>query len=711
MPAAPVQLSDVQIQIVSAPTTERLFVSGPAGSGKSTAAAARLSHLLKAGVRGDRILVLTPQRSLQHAYKQAISSEDIPAGPQVTLATIGGIVRRTVELFWPLAASPAGFSDPTAPPIFLTSEAAQYHMAHLARPRLDRGALASITMDRNRMYAQLLDSLNKAAAVGFPYNNIGDRLSAAWSGDPAQHRVYADAQALVSEFRQFCLVHNLLDFSLQLDVFWNVLWPMPLVNQSLLQNYRHIIYDNVEEDIPRAHDLIRAILPSTESALLLMDDEAGYRSFLGADPASAGLLSDACDQTIRLDNSFVMSPQMQILSGALTSSSGNVPDPSGDTDSKADLQTSLSVLNARYYPELIEAIVHKIETLISGQSTDPNEIVIIAPYLSDSLRFAIGRQLDAAGLPWRTLRPSHALRNEPYARAALTLATLAHPSWAKPVPTADLAQTFMLVFDCDLLRAKLLAGVVLSSKDGKLADFGALRDTFRQRMGERVGTQYKRLQKWLEAYEETQFLQLDHFIRRLFGELLSQPGYALHDNMDGSTAIANLVESVYKFRTVFAGTGDLLPLRPEELGLAYIKMFEEGVLAGQYLEHGADLERHAVLVAPAFSFLMSNAVATHQFWFDAGSRGWYQRLDQPLTHAHVLSRQWKEEQKWELDNDESASSDTLRRMVLGLTRRCRETIHLGISALSETGYEQDGQLLKIVQHVLRSQKSAGVQQP
>ena len=122
-----------------------------------------------------------------------------------------------VDLFWPLAAEAAGFAQPDQPPVFLTLETAQYYMARILRPLLDQGFFASVTIDRNRLYSQVLDNLNKSAAVGFPYTEIGERLSGAWYGDPAQRRVYADAQESANRFRQYCLEHNLLDFSLQLE--------------------------------------------------------------------------------------------------------------------------------------------------------------------------------------------------------------------------------------------------------------------------------------------------------------------------------------------------------------------------------------------------------------------------------------------------------------------------------------------------------------
>jgi hypothetical protein len=73
----------------------------------------------------------------------------------------------------------------------------------------------------------VLDNLNKAATVGFPHTEIGERLKSAWIGEAKQARVYDDAQEAALRFRRYCLEHNLLDFSLQLDVFLKHLWKSP----------------------------------------------------------------------------------------------------------------------------------------------------------------------------------------------------------------------------------------------------------------------------------------------------------------------------------------------------------------------------------------------------------------------------------------------------------------------------------------------------
>lgn len=61
---------------------------------------------------------------------------------------------------------------------------------------LDRGAFSSVSIHRHRLYSQVLDNLNKSAVVGFPYTEIGAKLSAAWVGESSQLNVYADLKWL-----------------------------------------------------------------------------------------------------------------------------------------------------------------------------------------------------------------------------------------------------------------------------------------------------------------------------------------------------------------------------------------------------------------------------------------------------------------------------------------------------------------------------------
>ena len=609
-------MSPDQLAVGGSALTAKLFLHGRAGTGKSTAGVGRLNYLLANGVPGDAILVLTPQRTLQEPYFEVIRSPERLAGGDISPATVGGLARRMTELFWPLAAEQAGFSDPDRPPVFLTLETAQYYMAHLVRPLLEQGYFEPVTIDRNRLYSQILDNLNKSAAVGFPFGEIGARLDSAWMGDPAQRRVFTDVQECARRFREFCLEHNLLDFSLQLQVFWDLLWPDPAVRAHLTQTYRHLIYDNLEEDIPRAHDLLREWLPEFESALLIYDEGGGYRRFLGADVETALALRELCTEQVEFSEPRVASPEIALLGEAL----GNAIDPARFPVPAMGLENvsePLKLILARFYPEMIDAIVAEIERLGGEEQLPPSEIVILAPYLSDALRFSITSRLEARGLPWRTHRPSRSLRDEPAAQALLTLASLAHPYWGRRPSKFDLAYALMLALDTDLVRAQLLAEIVYRTKEFTLSAFEQINAAMQERVTFLTGSRFTVLRQWILDYRGGGGLPFDHFLRRFFGEVLSQPGFGFHRNLDAARVAANLIESVHKFRLAMEPSLVGLDHVDFDFGREYIAMLQEGVISAQYLESWRVDKAEAILVAPAFTFLMMNRparVEPHVSW-------------------------------------------------------------------------------------------------
>ena len=686
-------LTQDQFEILNASSDSKMFLSGPSGCGKTSLAVEHLRLLLARGQPADSILILTPQRVLQAPYEAALRAPDVGPGGQVTLVTIGGLARRMVDLFWPLAAEVAGFVHPDHPPVFLTLETAQYYMARLIRPQLDEGFFASVTIDRNRLYSQVLDNLNKAASVGFPYTEIGDRLSGAWYGDPGQRRIYADAQASANLFRQYCLEHNLLDFSLQLEIFRNILWQIPQSHDYLTHQYHHLICDNIEEDIPVAHDILLEWLPNFDSALIVYDEDGGFRRFLGADPDSALRLSDLCENHAVLAESFVTSPEIQALENAFTSKLLPGHPASFTPGSLSGLIFPPPEIPTRFYPQMLDWTAGVIQRLILEEGLPPSEIVVLAPYLSDALRFSLSHRLEEMGIPWRSHRPSRSLRDEPASHCLLTLAELAHPDWGIHPTKFDVAYTFLYAFEgMDLVRAQLLAEIVYRQRDFTLSSFEQIRTEIQERITFVFGQYYEILRAWLEDYRSRPVEPLDHFLRRLFGEILSQKGFGFHRNFDAARTAASLIESIQKFRQVMEASGDA----SIDVGREYMAMLQDGVIAAQYLEAWQTETDEAVLIAPAYTFLMMNRPATVQVWLDAGSSGWWERLFQPLTQPYVLNRSWERDRLWTDADDLAANQQALAHLVTGLLRRCRGGVYLGLCDLGESGFEQRGPLLKAI---------------
>ena len=170
-----------------------------------------------------------------------------------------------------------------------------------------------------------------------------------------------------------------------------------------------------------------------------------------------------------------------------------------------------------------------------------------------------------------------------------------------------------------------------------------------------------------------------------------------HNNYETGLVTANLIESVRKFRWV---TGKSLTDEGQPLGKEYLLMVQDGVIAAQYIRSWQDFRREAVLIAPAYTYLLSNRPVDVQFWLDIGSRGWYERLYQPLTHPYVLSRSWSQDKLWTDKEEVNTSLEALQRLTIGLLRRCRHKIFMTLSELGEQGYEQRGPLLQSVQRML-----------
>ncbi len=707
-----------QQSLLEQPLEQRLFLEGPAGAGKTTAAVLRMQQMLAGGLPGEELLVLAPQRTLLAPYDRALRQPGSLPGGIPALLTVGGLAQRMVNLFWPLVSETSGFAQPDASPVFLTLETAQYYMAHLVRPLLDEQRLFdSVTLERNRLFSQILDNLNKAALVGFSYLDIGERLKSAWVGEPGQISVYEDVQTCASLFRQFCLQHNLLDFSLQIEVFCSAVWPLAECRRYLAQTYRHLIFDNVEEDMPVAHDLLHLWLPEFDSALLVYDCDAGYRRFLGADPDSAYCLQDLCDRTVVFPDSLVSSPAIKsftthfvsALNGQLAAGLDDLPEIHVVSGEEADSIPSnhkseiINLKSTRFFPQMLDWVTASIARLVLDEGVPPGEIVVLAPYLSDSLRFSLAERLAARGVAARSHRPSRSLRDESATQCLLTLAALAYPEWGVCPSRFDVAYALVqAIQQMDLVRAQLLTDIVFHAKANvpSLTAFDRLRPEMQERITYRLGERFEQLRLWLETAREPS-QEFDHFLSRLFGELLSQPGFGFHTSYDAGQVAANLIESVQKFRWV---AGPALADQNVPLGQEYLSMVQAGVIAAQYLGGWRLEAEDVVLLAPAYTFLMANRPVAVQFWLDVGSRGWAERLYQPLTHPYVLSRSWQPGRLWTDADELAAGQAALLRLMTGLLRRCKSSVYLCLTDLNEQGYEQRGPLLQALQRIIRQSR-------
>jgi hypothetical protein len=363
---------------------------------------------------------------------------------------------------------------------------------------------------------------------------------------------------------------------------------------------------------------------------------------------------------------------------------------------------------------MIRWVAEHIARLVE-EGVAPADIAVVAPYVSEVMRFAIEEELQKSDLDVYLLRPSTPLRDDPVVRGLLVLTLLAHPQWDIQIqrqgytpPPEDVALALEVALaNLDPIRARCLADTAYAFEEGTLIDLSGEREggpshSDLGRLWEQVGYQvrepYQALNAWLEAYRQGEPEPLDVFLSELFGDILSRSGYGFYEEPDKARGFGRLVESTAKFHSA-VGFDELL----EEALVAreYVELILGGVASAEYLSDWPDTSREeAVILAPAYTYLTRDIRSDYQFWIDLGSDGWSNRPNQPLTHPYVLSKHWPVGQPWRDIEEERAKREALARVLLGLATRCRNGVYLAFSDLDIGGVEQGGRLERAIVSVL-----------
>jgi len=668
------------------------FLSGPLVAGQRQALIGRLRFILESGTSGYSILALLPDRATARRFREEIAQLDLGPYGEVELQTYYGLAVRLIRLFWPLVAAEGGFAAPQKAPVFLNYESAQYALGQLVEPLFAQGYFEGLAMRPQRAVSQLLDNLNKVAVNGFALHEVGERLSEAWSGDDGRLRYYEQVQHCIDLFRGHCLQHGLLDASLVFEVFNRHLVEKEEFWRYFTERYRHLLVDSVEEMVPVAHDLVSRLLPQCDSACIGGDEGAGFRLFLGADARGAADLYARCRHRISALEEECANANMAVWAGRLGEELGQGARAVHDGQAQRAI---IDLIRTPYRAQMIEAVAERITRLVEG-GVAPGDIAVVAPHADGVLRFLLAETFAAADIPFAVVRRYEALREEPVVRACLTLAILAHSHWRRTLSLFDVAEALGLALQpLDPLRAALLAQHVYDERAGRLKDGREVGGALRERIGFSVVERYESLRQWLAAYNQVESTPIDHFLRRLFGEVLAGP----HLDPEGAAAYSKLIASASAFRVAAPAMG----LAAEDVGLHYCEMVFSGVVAAQYLaESDVDMAPDSIaLVAPVYTYLLSGHMARYQFWLDIGSLSWWDPLHQPLTNHYVLTRRWNRDERWTDAVDFSQRNRNLHRLVRGLALRCRDGIFLCTSEREGRGEVQDSPLLMAVQQVLQ----------
>jgi hypothetical protein len=549
-------------------------------------------------------------------------------------------------------------------PEFLTVETGQFAMLRHIQAR--QADFAGLVTSPERLAIQLGSCLVLAGLNGIAFSEIGSRLAAAMPGkDPS---VFKSAQQVLDSYIAEAEKSGTLDYGLAVALYRSLL-AEPWYRKELRQ-FKHLLADDVDEQSPAAHDLIAAMLEHVESAVLTFSTDGGHAGFFGADAQGAWQRFGAMGKIVP-----VRSPRQRLGAGnAVYTSilSGNVP-------VLPKFSPKVELIHEDLRSELLDRVGERVVRFL-GQGVAAPEIAVIAPLADKVLEHTLAFHLREAGVSLNVLTKNRRLIDEPYVRAMMTLALLAHPQWQMDWGVPDLTQSLQLLLKLDPVRAWLL------SRQVRGCNLPALELWQRERVGFRAAQGYDLLRQWLESYRKGPEQPIDLFFQRVFGELLSR----LPPARDDLVVCRQLLVSANKFLNT-TGRVDL----GSDSGAAFIRMLSAGTVAAESLLEPATRE-HAVILATPYAYISGHLRSTVQVWMDCTSRGWFQQDVRELINPHVLNARWPHGEIWTDENNQAVSRKNGARVARALLRRCGGNLLVAAANVDSRGFEQDGEMLDAV---------------
>lgn len=684
-------LTPSQLAVISA--AESSFSYGPAGTGKSTALRHRLLHLLESGEQAYTILVLVSESDHIGHFSDVLKDPGLGPQSELKTTTFSTFSREMISLLWPLIAREAGFVSAHRPPTFLGYDLAQLLMWKIIKPAMDGGMFADLRLRPQQIVSQILDTLNRAALNNLTIDEAERRQHTSWSGDSQHLRHIRDASSIARAFRQRCLENNLLDLSLIVQVFDIHLVNHPELNRYFSERFQHLLVDNIEEQSPAGQNFIRSLIGATKTTAIALDEEGGYKRFLGADPERAIATGDLCKHHIQFRESFVASQPLIHLSNQVS----NFLIHTNETTKEAAMAIE-SRISGRYRRDMVAAVIEHLGGLIE-QGTRADDIAIITPYLDGALRYSLSSQLKRAGLPHRLMRRLSSPREEPRVRAWITWLALAHPSWDYRPSQYDVAEALDLsISGLDPARAQLISKTLYDQESISLRAFKHIPDSMHQRIGLDRLRLVEELRKWLNDHGHGKY-PIDGFLSRLFNDLLAQSRYRPMPDLIGAAVCDWLVRSAGNLRR---SAGEMGIDDPKQAGIAFIDSIYQGLVSASPPDMGDPPDPDGLMIGTMYGYLLSGRPVRWQVWLDVGANGWWDIPRQPLSNAFVLTPEWRDDQIWTMGDDHRIRNQLLSRIIQGLVRRCREGVILAASDLDRRGFRQDGQLLRALQPIINN---------
>jgi hypothetical protein len=658
------RLTPAQRDVVSSGNRHHVIQGGPQ-SGKSTVLAERVRHLWQAGLAGDRVLVLTPDRRSARRLNRMIGTPPVNASGRIDALSYHSFAQDLIRRWWPLVMQHLGINSTT--PEFLPFNLAQY--ACLNEYRLNPGNLQRLTIREQRLIVQVLSNMNLSAANELSLEDGWERV-ALGLGVAADDVVIQDGLDLTRRFRERCREAGVLPVDLQVEsAGW--LLGQDRVRDDVLARYDLLALDDLDEFVPLMAERLTSLTSDSASSIVVCSDDGGLRWLLGA---SVQRVSEICRDLVerrsfeltRMDGTFpgdgeISAGSASWLAGSL---SGSPADPPVDL---AGWQRTETNRPDEMAGAVVDAVASRLEAGVA-----PEQIVLLIPYMDTLVSTGISQRCRQLGIPFRIDRRWQSVLDDPLSRACLTALRCVNPGMSRKATRAEVADLVAAITGANPLEVQPWARALYQASSGILADV---------RKQTSLPYEVRRLGWWASRVsgEDPPVLH-----RQL--ETLARHVLAPH----ASPERADLIRACYALATECRRFRDAAP----RLGLEqpFAKRFFEYVDSDVVgADSGAELPEDSVTLTTPYAFLTSGRTASVQFWLNVASPSWWEPPLLLLTNPHAVSS-GKAAAPLTSADEEHIRSEILGRMIRNLVARCDGGIHVFAAFSGSDGVPLEGPL-------------------
>ncbi|WP_370143953.1 recombinase family protein [Chroococcidiopsis sp. CCALA 051] len=670
--------------------------------------------------------------------------------------TLLGFFQDEVTLFWPLLLQILGLKAQF--PVRLRPETEQELATRLWRQQLDEIPRPA-GVSESRWVRRLLDILQLAANSGTAIGQIQSILAALEQGQGEKKAEEAEEQfkiqnskfkmnsefripnsefrtdSLILQWRNWCWERGFLTYGITTELYSKYLLGDPYYQQHLLRRYRYILADDVDDYPAIARDLFEFLLDRGAVGAFTYNPDGAVRLGLGADPEYLQGLAKRCQIE------FIQPSSIALADDLATPVVELVTEPLALFSLPESVQAIQTISRGDLLRQTADFIIQAIK---SGQ-IQPQEIALIAPGLDAIARYTLVEILTKHGIFVESLNDQRPLTSSPIIRALLTLLTLVYPGLGRLVDRDMVAEMLVVLstrreagkqgvksreqgagsrgkraeedntnsefainsefripnseFQIDPVRAGLIADYCFQPHPEHPNLLPATTYDRWDRLGYAASLAYAQIVQWIEDQRSQQeqrllpspIVLLDRAIQKFLWQGSNLP-------YDQLAALRELLETAQHYWEIDARLRQSEGIdTPAHITIAqFIQLLRRGTItANSYPVRPIGAASRAVTLATIFQYRSSRRFHRWQFWLDAGSPLW-SRGGAATLYGAPLFLQHRFGRPWTAEDDLSADTERLRRILRDLLGRVGERVYLCHSDLAANGQEQNGTLLSLV---------------